>query len=246
MFSRVFLGIGGFVEWYRGLGSLKVFWAKPVEEISVIGSDPPVLRVRWKVRRRSRDAVIGFPDSLSQVLDLCRFSSPVKIAVTSKDVRLPIERYDARSVVYLYGGGRMLRPNPEIEIRIYGGWDARLLDILQYIQKNSWGFFKEPVLGLHLVVLGILGGEAVASAYLNRQSFNVDYGVHVVRRYWRRRVGTRMLWETFNLARRLGSKYMSVVRVLRSRRGTAADRRAMLFYEANSPLCRLDVYRLRC
>ncbi len=42
----------------------------------------------------------------------------------------------------------------------------------------------------------------------------MDYGIHVARPFWRRRIGTRLLVEAAGLARRLGKRYLSVVRVL--------------------------------
>jgi len=85
----------------------------------------------------------------------------------------------------------------------------------------------------------------VAMAYLNIHNFNIDYGVHVIKSHWRRRIGTRLLAELLKLARTMGSPALSVVRVFRSKRGTSSDIRAVRFYRANGPSKRMSVYRLR-
>jgi len=86
----------------------------------------------------------------------------------------------------------------------------------------------------------------VGATYLNPSSFNMDYGVHVAREFWRRRIGTRLLKEALDVARSEGAELLSVVRMLRSKAGTSSDRRAIAFYSANHPVLRLDVYRLIC
>ena len=91
--------------------------------------------------------------------------------------------------------------------------------------------------------LARLSSEPVEAAYLNPVSINIDYGVHVRRSYWRKRIGTRLLSEILGYARSTGRRVVSVVRVLRSRRSTATDRRAIGFYGVNNPLHRLNVYR---
>ncbi|MCE4602445.1 MAG: hypothetical protein F7B18_04600 [Desulfurococcales archaeon] len=59
------------------------------------------------------------------------------------------------------------------------------------------------------------------------------------------RIGTRILHEARRLAARNGRKWFTVIRVLRSRKPAAQDRRAMAFYEANNPAISLSIYRVR-
>lgn len=82
-------------------------------------------------------------------------------------------------------------------------------------------------------------------AYLNKYNLNIDYGVHVIRDFWRNRIGTRILREVLNLSKGLDAKYVSVVRILRSLRVSSSDRRAILFYTANNPAIRLTACRMK-
>jgi hypothetical protein len=50
-------------------------------------------------------------------------------------------------------------------------------------------------------------------AYLNKHNFNIDYGIHVKRDFWRKRIGTKILKETLRASGELGAKHISVVRV---------------------------------
>ena len=46
-----------------------------------------------------------------------------------------------------------------------------------------------------MVPLASLRGRAVRTAYLSRRSFNLDFGVHVVRDLWRRIIEARIMIE---------------------------------------------------
>ena len=41
---------------------------------------------------------------------------------------------------------------------------------------------------------------------LNKYNFNIDFGVHVCREYWKKRIGTRLLLEAASLAKDMGGK----------------------------------------
>jgi GNAT superfamily N-acetyltransferase len=82
-------------------------------------------------------------------------------------------------------------------------------------------------------------------AYLNTRNFNIDYGIHVVKSYWRRRIGTALLVKLLELAKFMGASNISVVRVFRSVKGASADMRATKFYKANNPFTKLSIYRLK-
>lgn len=90
------------------------------------------------------------------------------------------------------------------------------LNIFKKIRKSSWGFFIPPRENDHIVMLAYLNSTPVGMAYLNKNNLNIDYGIHVVKDFWRNRIGTRILIETLELAKQLNASYMSVVRVLRS------------------------------
>ena len=86
-----------------------------------------------------------------------------------------------------------------------------------------------------MLVAKLPSGKPVGSAYYNPASSNIDYGVHVSKHYWRRRIDTRLLVETARLAKSLGRRWVSVVRVVQGTRPTLSDRRAITFYRANNP-----------
>lgn len=109
----------------------------------------------------------------------------------------------------------------------------------------SWGFFISPRKGDHIIVLAYLKDLPAGMAYLNKNNFNIEYGVHLVRNLWRKRIGTRVFLEVLNLAKRLGAKYISVVRILRLLTLSSSDRRAILLYKANNPSLRFNVCRIR-
>jgi len=79
---------------------------------------------------------------------------------------------------------------------------------------------------------------------LNIRNFNIDYGIHVIKSYWRSRIGTALLAETLKLARSMNATGISVVRVFRSVGGASSDMRAVKFYRANNPSTKMSVYRL--
>ena len=247
--------VEAFTNWLRGLGGLRIFWAKPVERIEVVSCRPLIVEVLWRVRRRPKQALIMVTNDMGGLGKrikeaFCSTNAPDNtqanyILITASEI--PAELYDRRSIVYIYStrDSRLLEPNWSInvEIREYHDLTGDLLRELRSIQKESWGFYIPP-LENDVVFIARLNNEAVASAYYNPLSSNIDYGVHVVRRLWRRRIGTRILYEVLSYAKQLGRSWVSVVRVLRGRKPTTSDRRAMSFYEANNPQAKLNIYRL--
>ena len=75
------------------------------------------------------------------------------------------------------------------------------------------------------------GEEAVGMLYLNPRNGNLDYGVHVVRNFWRRRIGTTILRAAAAIVSSIGLRYVTVVRIL----GRGGDAGALAFYLANRP-----------
>jgi len=240
-----------FAEWYVELGKLKIFWAKPVKDIHVIDEEggAVLMDVKWIVRNRTKRAVLATAEKgdVSWVIEkLCRYDA-TRILILPEDLAVDLDRVDARGILYWWNvfDANTLEPNANVEVRTYRAWGDEELEIFRGIQGQSWGFFIAPRLNDHVVVVGFLDGMPVAMAYLNTHNFNIDYGVHVIKSHWRRRIGTRLLAELLKLARTMGSPALSVVRVFRSKRGTSSDIRALRFYRANGPSARISVYRLR-
>lgn len=246
--------VGEFLNWYRAAGPLKVFWLKPVERVEVVESSAELLalRVRWRIRRRKgRDAMIiaswrlEDPYSLLGRLGVELGGDWRLILVLPEGAGRP-QGVDAEGILYFWDLSRLklLEPCWEVEVGVYEELGREVLEALKAVHKASWGFHVPPRLGDHVVLVAWAEDRPVGCAYLNRWNYNLDYGVHVAREYWRRRVGTRLLWEAARLAMRLGARRISVVRVFRRRGGASSDRRAVAFYRANRPSCTLRVYRV--
>ncbi len=246
-----------FTNWLQGLGGLRIFWAKPVEKIEVVSDKPLIVKVLWRVRRRPRQSLIVVTNYASELGKTIKeafgpinaFDNTQTSYILITESEIPAELYDRRSVVYIYStkDSGLLEPNWSVDVEIheyeYHNLTSDLLEELRSIQEESWGFYIPP-LENDVVFIARLNNEAIASAYYNPLSSNIDYGIHIVRRLWRRRVGTRVLHEVLSYAKQLGRSWVSVVRVLRGRKPSASDRRAISFYEANNPQAKLNVYRL--
>jgi len=103
--------------------------------------------------------------------------------------------------------------------------------LLRRIQAASWGFFIPPDFARQEVLVAWLDDRPVGSAYLNRATGNLDFGVHVVREMWRQRVGTALLEAARQRCLAWGLPRMTVVRVLRAMtRINPTDRQAWCFY----------------
>ncbi len=234
------------VEWLRGLGVLKIFWAKPVENIDILQRSPLILQVTWRTRRATDMALLTFTEQPYSTGALHRAARetgiPTKIVFTTRE--LGLGEYDRWSKVYIYDTeARALKPNEEVEVKVHQPGSPEAVKAAEEVQRSSWGFYIPPPPS-DTVLIATQGGEPVGSAYYNPLSSNVDYGIHVKKRYWRKRIGTRLLQETLSHALACGKKWVSVVRVLRSRVPVASDRRAIAFYRANKPILELNVYRL--
>ncbi len=243
-----FSDVETFTEWLGGVGNLRIFWAKPVSTIDIVSDKPPIFKVMWRRSRSGRGGVIiicpSNPYHCLPVIEDLDFPSDLHkfIFTYSEDFR----GFDRWSKVWIYDvGARFLEPNGDVYIEVYR-YDTLNKDIfklLRSIQRESWGFYVEPPRGDY-VLIGYYGDEPVASAYYNPVSSNVDYGIHVVRRLWRNRIGTSMLRECSSLASIEGWKWFSVVRVLRGVKPKSMDLRAISFYRANNPCLEINIYRL--
>ncbi len=242
--------IGCLAKWIQGLGVLGVFWAKRVRRLEPVSEDPLALALEWQRSRRSRRAFLAlcyeFSSDCMDRLQSLAGSKPADLLLATGS-ELPRGLYDRWGKVFIYGvNGPFLEPNREIIVNVHepGRVDDSVVLVTEAVQRSSWGFYKPPPAGDYVFIARLPGGEPVGSAYYNPVSSNIDYGVHVSRPYWRRRIGTRLLVEAARLAGSLGCRWISVVRVLRGVRPTLSDRRAIAFYRANSPEQELNVYRL--
>jgi GNAT superfamily N-acetyltransferase len=149
---------------------------------------------------------------------------------------------DAKSTLYFWDVyTKTLEPNYRVRTTVASEWDV---DDVREIHRNSWGYFIPPRENDHLVILAWLDEEPAGMAYLNKHNFNIDYGIHVKRDFWRKRIGTKILKEALRTSGELGAKHISVVCVLRLLGNSFSDRRALSFYKANSPSLKFNVFRV--
>ena len=223
-----------FVKWLRRSSHLRTFWIKPIIGYRWLG--PYVLSVDWK-SRRSRGAIYIF----SARLEIIRKDRYDTIIIRQN---YPCFDYDAESILAYWEipASGLLEPNWDAEIRILKSDEAG--EYSEYVQRKSWGFYIPPS-DFHLVFIAFLDDKPVGSAYLNPNSHNIDFGVHVVKEFWRRRIGTRILWEILKYANKKGWRYVTVVRVYRKTGGTSSDKRATSFYISNKPNHIWRIYRIR-
>ena len=246
------MAVEDFVSWYIELGKLMIFWAKRVKDIWLVDEIDGVftIGVDWLIRRRIRKAVIAIAEEADRVeralTILHEYEDLTRILIIPEDYPLGLDAVDARGILYFWDvNSRILKPNTDVRIEILESWNNGYIKVFEGIHRESWGFFIPPRIGDHLVFLGYLNDKPVGLAYLNINNFNIDYGIHVSRKYWRMRIGTRLLSEILRTSGERGSKYVSVVRIYRSLKGTSGDKRAVKFYRANNPSVRMSVYRLK-
>ncbi len=244
-----------FLSWYQELGKLNIFWAKPLNKPLEVHehSHSLILKAEWLVRGKPREGLLialRAPFQLTSILEELPLSNhePVHLLM-DEDASPPLPSHctiNAHSILYFWHLNKLhlLEPNHQVEVELYEQWGSTIEEHLRRVQKQSWGFYIPPRAGDHLVLLAKLNGEAVGSTYFNVNNANLDYGVHVVRSHWRKRIGTRILHEAAQQARARGFPYFSVVRVLRRVGGTSSDKRALSFYRANNPFVRLKALRL--
>ncbi|MGB9760849.1 MAG: GNAT family N-acetyltransferase, partial [Thermoproteota archaeon] len=208
-----------------------------------------MIEINWLVRKKVQTAVMLLTSEPIKVLEKLKskYRSSVKLAVIPEDFSSMLFQFtDAKSVLYFWDvNSKVLEGNSKVKTVNLFEWNEAYLNTFRKIHKESWGFFIPPREDDHVVILAYLGSTPVGMAYFNKNNFNIDYGVHVVRELWRNRIGTRILEEALRVAKQMNASYISVVRVLRSTRIFSADRRALSFYKANQPSLRLSVCRVK-
>ncbi len=117
--------------------------------------------------------------------------------------------------------------NPKVKVRKAS---PKQKSILKSIQKGSWGFFIPPNFEKEDVFIAYLKNKPVGSMYLNKYTGNIDFGIHVIKNFQRRRIGATLLTKAKNYFKAKGFKKMFVVRVLRLTKINNADYAALNFY----------------
>ncbi len=244
-----------FEEWYRELGKLRIFWAKPVEvmELAEETKEYWVSRIRWNVRSRSKNACMlvfrGKPEA-GMMREIHACSEGYGLIVLDEYYRdylvEQLRTASAESILYVWGSSERVKEikNVSVDVRCLVGWSEDEEQVFRNIHKESWGFYIPPREGEHMVVLALFNNTPAGMAYLNTRNANIDYGVHVKRRYWRKGIGSIILRKCIASAEEMGFKHATVVRVFRKIGGRTDDRRAVEFYKANNPKLRFRVLRV--
>jgi len=258
----LFTTLTAYEAWHQEMGILWAFWASGGKRLALLGVEedgrvvgvaralrvPFYERKQWGSQDEGRgevqDIALTRPDEgllaalIEAAEDVFRAHGLTAFGVSawvpgqwSLLERCGLSPYK-RSVLL---GWEVARPlpktgNPDVIVRPAMP-DQRTL--LRQIQQASWGFFIPPDFDRQEVLIAWLRERPVGSAYLNRATGNLDFGVHVVRERWRQRVGTALLEAARQRCLIWGLPRMTVVRVLRALTTiNPSDRQAWCFYRA--------------
>jgi hypothetical protein len=98
----------GFAKWYVELGRLKIFWAKPVQSISLLSKEDNLclVGVKWMARGRIRDAVLAIAgtrhEAPNMVEHLKGYGGSAKILMVPEESYMDLSLVDARSILYFW------------------------------------------------------------------------------------------------------------------------------------------------
>jgi len=260
--APLFDTLAAYEAWRQGISILRTFWASREERLALLGvkengrlaAVARILRVpfyerkSWGSQGDSRgevqDIVLLRPKEellaglLEAAEELFRAQGMTAFGLSAWVPeqwplleRVGLSPYK-RSVLFGWDVSRPLpkEGNPRVEVRPAGPEQRPLL---RRIQQSSWGFFIPPDFARQEVLIAWLDEEPVGSLYLNRDTGNLDFGVHVVRERWRQRVGAALLEAARERCLAWGLPRMTVVRVLRAlTRINPDDWRALGFYRA--------------
>lgn len=261
-------------RWKAQMGSLLCFWALPHKKswrlgvkkegrirgvLTVSKVEVPFFERRlWKdkeERGEIEDIYLEEKDEgtlsslLFKAIEILREEDVLEVGISEwKRPYFPLlERRNffpyARSVLLGWESRESIRkkPNPLVSIKKAGPEE---LETLRDIQMKSWGFFIPPDFDAHLLFVAYRGGKPVGSAYLNKKTGNIDFGIHVVQDYWRMRVGTTLLCALADHSRMLGLE-LTVVRAIELTKVKESDQVALRFYFANGATLMREYFGFR-
>lgn len=120
-----FMNFEGFAKWYVELGRLKIFWAKPVQSISLLSKEDNLclVSVKWIARGRIRDAVLAIAgtrhEAPNMVERLKGYGGSAKILMVPEESYMDLSLVDARSVLYFWNvGAKTLESSKDVEIKV--------------------------------------------------------------------------------------------------------------------------------
>ena len=255
--DEIYLGdLKRYENWKREMGILKTFWCGLEERLKLIGvvednkiiGVARILKIYDKWRRYSVNVRGDIQDIyLSKIrLNVLKYLLEKSIEIfrsyglniyTISEWKKPYWRllrrlgYSpyARSIIIGWNTSTniSLKENRDVEIKYASKNDLR---DLRSIQRNSWRYFIPPDFDREDVLIAYLDNVPVGSAYLNKYTGCIDFGVHVNRKYWRKRIGTALIKYALKHYREKGFERMYVVRVLRLMKINLYDYIALNFY----------------
>jgi len=166
-----------FVDWYRELGKLKVFWAKLLNNVKLVSADGDkcLIEIKWAIRRRVERAIMIIAKDSNVALEILRNTSnrymdtTKLVMIPEVDMLNPPYEVNARSILYFWSQSSVtLEPNSEARIITLSTWSDDDVETFKQIHKKSWGFFIPPRREDHIVVLAYLNNAPVGMAYFNK------------------------------------------------------------------------------
>lgn len=141
-----------FAHWYRHLGRLRLFWAKPVVELFPLYRlvEGCVVKVRWSSEKPRLEEAYLIILRRAKKLDFAAALRGTKILITPEQVEKSL--YQARGGLYIYSASRPCATG-------------------LYLEKPPEG---HPEPGPDHVLL-YSGPDMKYLLYLNRWNFNIDY-----------------------------------------------------------------------
>jgi hypothetical protein len=143
-----FISFEEFVKWYTELGKLKIFWAKPIENISLLseGDNLHLVGVKWIVKGRINEAILAITEIVDEVpkaIDsLKSYGSLTKILMVPEETPINLSLINAKSVLYFWNiNARTLEPNKDVRMKTFTEWSENDVETFRRIHKQSWGLF---------------------------------------------------------------------------------------------------------
>lgn len=125
-----------FKKWYKELGKLKIFWAKPLAELKLVSEDDKncVMEINWLVRKKVQRATMLLTINPSEVFEKFRskYKNSVKLVVIPEDFSSILFRLiDARSILYFWDvNSKLLEGNNGVKIVKLFEWNEKRLKYL--------------------------------------------------------------------------------------------------------------------
>lgn len=186
-----------FTHWYRHLGRLRLFWAKPVVELFPLYRlvEGCVVKVRWSSERPRLEEAHLIILRRAKKLDFAATLRGTKILITPEEIEKSL--YQTRGALYIYSTSRPCasalylekppeghpEPGPD-HLLLYSGPDMRYLLYLNrwnfnidYLWLSSPGYLDRAIESA-ICETRRLGGRYVTIATDEGQPASVDYSLY--------------------------------------------------------------------